>query len=88
TMFGLDVSKFKIVISDVVLPDGNGVELIGELLKTQPGLKVLLTSGYTDEKSRWKEINGIGYRFLYKPYPLKELLRIVHEILKVSQPGK
>jgi two-component system cell cycle sensor histidine kinase/response regulator CckA len=87
-MFGLDVSKFKIVISDVVLPDGNGVELVGELLKTQPGLKVLLTSGYTDEKSRWKEINGMGCRFLYKPYPLKELLRIVHEILKAAQPGK
>ncbi len=83
TMFGHDVSKFKIVMSDVVLPDGNGVELVGELMKTSPGLKVLLTSGYTDEKSRWKEINSRGYRFLYKPYPLRELLRIVHELLEI-----
>ena len=83
-MFGHDVSKFKIVISDVVLPDGNGVELVGEFLKASPGLKVLLTSGYTDEKSRWKEINSRGYRFLYKPYPLRELLRVVHEILKLN----
>ncbi|MFA6567103.1 MAG: ATP-binding protein [Victivallales bacterium] len=84
TMFGRDVAKFKIVICDVVLPDGNGVELVGELLKASPGLKVLLTSGYTDEKSRWKDINSMGYRFIYKPYPLRELLRIVHEMLKAA----
>jgi PAS domain S-box-containing protein len=83
-MFQQDISKFKIVICDVVLPDGDGVELVGEFLNTSPGLKVLLTSGYTDEKSRWKEINSKGYRFLYKPYPLSELLRIVHEMLKVA----
>lgn len=81
-IFGQDVSKFKIVISDVVLPDGNGVELVGEMLRKNPGVKILLTSGYTDEKSRWKEINSKGYSFLYKPYPLMELLRIVHEMLK------
>lgn len=81
-MFRQDVSKFKMVISDVVLPDGNGVELVGEMLGKNPGVKVLLTSGYTDEKSRWKEINSRGYSFLYKPYPLRELLRIVHEMLK------
>jgi PAS domain S-box-containing protein len=82
-MVGGENSKFKIVICDVVLPDGNGVELVGELLKMRPGLKVLLTSGYTDEKSRWKEIDSLGYPFLYKPYPIRKLLKLVHEILKV-----
>jgi len=83
-IFEQDVSKFKIMICDVVLPDGNGLELLGEFMKTSPGLKVLFTSGYTDEKSRWNEINGRGFRFLYKPYPISELLRIVHEILKAD----
>ncbi|HBC87631.1 MAG TPA: hypothetical protein DCZ94_11800 [Lentisphaeria bacterium] len=80
-LFSHNASKFKMVVSDVVMPDGNGVELVGQLKAISPELKILLTSGYTDEKSRWNDIREHGYRFIYKPYPLKELLKIVHEIL-------
>ena len=78
-------AKFKIAICDVVMPDGNGVELVGKLNIINPELKILLTSGYTDEKSRWKEISIKGYRFIYKPYPLGELLKVVHELLNTPK---
>ncbi len=83
-MFSRNTGKFDMVITDVVMPDGNGVELANQLASINPGLKLLLTSGYTDEKSRWKDIRQKGYRFIYKPYPLKELLSLVHEILNVE----
>ncbi len=86
--FSIDPSKFKILISDVVMPDGNGVELAEKLNIISPRLKILLTSGYTDEKSRWKDIISKGYKFIYKPYPLGELLKVIHELIHSPDKDK
>ena len=69
------------VISDVVLPDGNGLELIVKLLKSRPELKMLLTSGYTDKKSQWINIQTKGIPFLQKPFALFNLLKAVKEAI-------
>jgi DNA-binding NtrC family response regulator len=45
----------------------------------RPSLRVLLSSGYTDHKSRWKKIKDRGFRFLQKPYDLIDLLRAIQE---------
>ena len=71
----------RLVFSDVVLPTMNGIELIEEMLSIKPDLKVLLTSGYTDQKSQWNIIKKKGYTFLQKPYTLSLLLKTIHESL-------
>jgi len=70
---------FDMVVSDVVLPDTNGIDLVDQLLLKRPALRVLLSSGYTDHKSRWKKIKDRGFRFLQKPYDLMDLLKAVQE---------
>jgi hypothetical protein len=40
----------------VVLPAGNGITTVEQLLLQQHALAVLLCSGYTDERSRWRVI--------------------------------
>ncbi len=70
---------FDMVVSDVVLPDTNGIDLIDKLLLKRPGLRVLLSSGYTDHKSRWRKIKERGFRFLQKPYDLIDLLKAIQE---------
>ena len=72
---------FDLVLSDVVLPDKSGLQLAEELLLRKPTLKVLLTSGYTDQKSQWPIIREKGYQFIQKPYGLNDLLRVVREVL-------
>ena len=73
---------FELLLSDVVLPDGNGLELVEQLLARQPGLCVVMASGYTDERSRWPAIQARGLRFIPKPYPVATLLRTLHEVLQ------
>lgn len=80
-IFAREKGAFDLVFSDVVLPDGNGVDLVGELVRQQPSLRVLVTSGYTDDKARWPEIQRRGWRFLSKPYPFTELLHALHDEL-------
>ncbi|MGQ9603120.1 MAG: PAS domain-containing protein [bacterium] len=66
--------EFDVLIVDMVLPDGNGVELAEELRQKgkQPG--VILTSGYID--GSYNEIAGRGYVFLSKPFSVVELLQV------------
>ena len=83
---GIEVYKqesgeFDAVFSDVVLPGKSGVELVEELLALDPELRILLSSGYTDEKSQWTTINDKGLRFLQKPYSLADLLGTIREVL-------
>lgn len=80
-LFEAAAQPFELVLSDVVLPDGNGLELVEQLLARQPGLRVVMASGYTDERSRWPAIRERGLRFIPKPYPVATLLRVVHETI-------
>jgi len=73
--------NFDLVVSDVVLGDGTGVDLIAEVLSQKPEVKCLLNSGYTDEKSQWPEIRDRGYNFLHKPFTVIALLRAVKAAL-------
>ncbi len=73
---------FDLIFSDVVLPDINGVELVEKIIEKRPAQKVLLTSGYVGDKSRWEVISERGYRFLQKPYSLADLLEAVDSVIK------
>jgi CheY-like chemotaxis protein len=81
-LFIRENGKFDMVFSDVVLPDKNGIELVETLQKMKKGIRILLSSGYTDHKSQWPLIQEKGYRFLQKPYTLTELLTVLREVLR------
>ncbi|OGF61529.1 MAG: hypothetical protein A2Y62_01730 [Candidatus Fischerbacteria bacterium RBG_13_37_8] len=76
-LFKKENGNFDLVFSDVVLPDESGLDLIEKLCAIKPSLKMLLASGYTDNKSRWKIIIEKGYPYINKPYVMNELLSIV-----------
>ncbi|MCP5104451.1 MAG: response regulator, partial [bacterium] len=80
-IFKKDKDGFSLVFSDIVLADKTGIELVEELQEIEPGVKVMLTSGYADKKSRWSDVNEKGFPFLQKPYSLAELLKSVREVL-------
>jgi two-component system, cell cycle sensor histidine kinase and response regulator CckA len=65
-----------------VLPDKSGIELVEKLLGENPGLKILLSSGYTDQKSQWSVIQSRKYPFIHKPFSLIELLKTVKEMIR------
>ncbi|MFQ5507879.1 MAG: PAS domain S-box protein [Leptospirillia bacterium] len=70
-------NNFDLVFSDVVLPDGNGLQLARELRAETPNLPILLCSGYPDQKSGWSAIQEQRLAYLQKPYSLTQLLEAV-----------
>ncbi len=76
-LFSEKSGAFDMLFSDVVLPDGNGIELAGFCQEQQPGLPVLLFSGYPDERARVDLIHEKGFSYIRKPFNLKKLLDTV-----------
>jgi len=85
-IFEKEKGDFDLVLSDVILPDKNGVQLVEDLLPRNPNLKVLLSSGYTDDKSQWAVIRKRGFRFIQKPYSLVGLLRALKALMEGDRP--
>jgi CheY-like chemotaxis protein len=71
----------RLVVTDVIMPLMGG-KVMAEWLKTSnPDLKILFTSGYTDEAITRQGVLEQGVEFLPKPYTPATLVRKVREML-------
>ena len=77
-----------LVVTDVVMPRMGGKIMVEWLKATNPGLKVLFTSGYTDETIADEGVLGPGVAFLAKPYSPETLARKVRAILDNDESFK
>jgi PAS domain S-box-containing protein len=77
--------RIRLVLSDVVLPDQTGIYVVETIRAAAPGMPIVLSSGYTDEKSQWPVIKEKQYPFLQKPYSLAELLSTVKSALAAGK---
>ena len=76
--------EFELILSDVVLPDKTGIDLIKNFNRNNRDLKMLFVSGYMDEKSQWSVIQKIGFPFIQKPYELTDLLTTIKELISLT----
>ena len=76
-----ELGRIDLLLSDVVIPDGNGPELSIQLSAIVPGLKTLLISGYPADALSQVGIDA-GARYLPKPFSRAVLLRHVRETLE------
>jgi two-component system cell cycle sensor histidine kinase/response regulator CckA len=83
-VFGEERRAIHLVLSDMVLPDGTGLQLIDRLLSRGEDVKVLISSGYADSRSQWCTVSERALPFVHKPYTLPELLRAVREAMVSS----
>jgi PAS domain S-box-containing protein len=75
-------AKFDLLITDIVMPDMNGKELAEKVSRLIPGIKILFTSGYTDDHIVHEgELTG-EINFLQKPFTVNSLLIKIKEVLK------
>ena len=61
-------NPFDLLFTDVIMPGLNGRQLANEILKVRPGLKVLFTSGYTENAIIHHGRLDEGVLLLAKPY--------------------
>jgi two-component system cell cycle sensor histidine kinase/response regulator CckA len=75
-----------LLVTDVVMPEMGGGELVDRLTARRPDLKVLYMSGYTSDEVVRRGIDGAGLSFLHKPFTSEALMERVREVLR-RQPA-
>ncbi len=81
-IFKLEKGNFDIFFSDVVLPGKDGIKLAEKFLSLNPNIHVILSSGYTDLKSKGARIEEKNFQYIEKPYKINDLLQLIQDTLK------
>jgi PAS domain S-box-containing protein len=78
-----------LLLTDVVMPEMSGPELASQMASLRPGIKVIFTSGYTDDTVARQGALDPGVTFIQKPYRPKALARKIREVLgEPAQTGE
>jgi len=72
-----------LVATDVVMPEMSGSQLVAEVLKARPGIRVLFMSGYTDDEVMRRGVIDGQTAFLQKPFTPDVLAHKVRAVLDV-----
>ena len=81
----LTKAPFDLVITDVLMPDGDGLDLISGLRKAQPSARILAISGggrYMEGDDCLRMAKGLGaHAAIMKPFNREQLLAAIREAL-------
>jgi YesN/AraC family two-component response regulator len=79
--FAPNEQPVHLMMTDVVMPGMNGRALADQFKETRPEIKVLYTSGYTDDAIVRHGVLDPGTAFVSKPFSAAGLLRKVRQVL-------
>ncbi len=69
--------EIDVLITDIIMPEMNGIELAKNLYKINKNIKIIFVSGY--DSGKLSEDLNFEYKFFYKPYKYKLLLKAIEE---------
>jgi PAS domain S-box-containing protein len=75
-------NKISIIIIDQIMPDKNGSELAMLIKAKNPEVKIILSSGTSDQIIEEFIEKGVIAGFIQKPYKIEELSQLLNEVLK------
>ena len=79
-------NEICLVLSDVMMPELNGVEMAQKILVIRPDTKILLMTGYTNETDRLQGQFGIAeVPIIRKPFLASNLLQKIRSILGLAE---
>lgn len=79
--------KIDLLMTDVVMPSMNGRALAVQLTQQRPDVKVLFTSGYTEDIIADHGVIEEGLHFIGKPYAPEDLARKIRSVLDHDGQG-
>jgi DNA-binding NtrC family response regulator len=82
--FLLHKRAFKVVVSDHLMPGGNGLSFLVDAREEYPEMQRVLVTGYMKPEMLLRSVNEAAlYRYLLKPVSLPELVKTVTEAVKL-----
>jgi two-component system nitrogen regulation response regulator GlnG len=76
-----------LVITDVVMPDENGLDLVPRIKKLRPELRIIVMSAQNTLLTALKATERGAFEYLPKPFDLRELVSVVQRALTAPHAG-
>ena len=76
-------NSIDLIISDFLMPDMDGIELLLEIKNLRPEATRVLLTGYADKENAIKAINDVGlYQYIEKPWENEDMKLIIRNGLE------
>ncbi len=79
--FRANKDAVKLILMDIIMPKKNGKEAFNKIRKFKPDIKIIYTSGYTQDIIESRDVFDADAEFIMKPVQPHDLLRKVRELL-------
>ena len=74
-------SEIDIVVADMAMPHMSGPELFARIKELNPGVRVIVSSGYSHDQEGQRMLRHGCLGFLQKPYNIDSLNQLVRSVL-------
>jgi two-component system nitrogen regulation response regulator GlnG len=81
----LEEDSPQVLVSDIRMPGGSGLELLSTVKKKLPGLPVIIMTAYSDLDSAVAAFQGGAFEYLPKPFDLPRAVELIRRAQEESQ---
>lgn len=83
-----DGGAFDLLLSDIMMPVMDGIALALATAQDHPDLRILLMTGYADQRERAHGLDALVQDVVSKPFTLAEIRRAVVEAINAPRAGE
>ncbi|APG26101.1 MAG: response regulator [Syntrophotalea acetylenica] len=80
--------KVNVVISDLRMPEMNGLSFLRELNRHYPSTRVIMVTAYGGVESYLEAIQLGAFEYIHKPVKVDELKNIMHKMLAENRSAR
>lgn len=77
----LSKKKYDLLLTDIVMPDLDGIALSLKVSKDYPDTKILMMTGYSNQKERAHNLDFLAHEVITKPFTLDDISKRVQQAL-------
>lgn len=74
--------KFDLMISDIKMPEIDGLQLLNEIQKVNPQIRVIMVTAFGDVQTYLKSMQLGAHEYINKPIRIQELKRVISTIME------
>src|ERR1700761_1226542 len=79
--------KFDVLVTDIVMPNLDGIALALKAVRLFPDLRIVMISGYAQERMRAHNLEALVHRIIAKPFSLEEICGAVKDAIALPPGG-
>ena len=76
---------FDLVLCDIIMPDGNGLDLLRDIKAQNAATSVIMMTAYTSTKSAIEAMKRGAYDYVSKPFDVDELKVVIQKAIEKSE---